>query len=144
MGERLSRCYICLILDPEDLIIQSQFKGIRFHVQFRGKISYQVKVYQCLQEYKEQSVLSLFSRVQLFETLCTGARLLCPWDSPGKNTGVGCHALFQGIFPSQGWNPGLLLWQEGSLSLTAPGKPTKNNNGVSNFKEYMYLMLYLK
>ena len=27
------------------------------------------------------------------------ARLLCPWDSPGKNTGVGCHALLQGIFP---------------------------------------------
>ena len=26
-------------------------------------------------------------------------------DSPGKNTGVGCHALLQGIFPSQGWNP---------------------------------------
>ena len=28
-------------------------------------------------------------------------------DCPGKNTGVGCHALFQGIFPGQGWNPGL-------------------------------------
>ena len=27
--------------------------------------------------------------------------LLCPWDSPGKNTGVGCHDLFQGIFPTQ-------------------------------------------
>ena len=26
------------------------------------------------------------------------ARLLCPWDSPGKHTGVGCHALLQGIF----------------------------------------------
>ena len=26
------------------------------------------------------------------------ARLLCPWDSPGKNTGVGCHFLLQGIF----------------------------------------------
>ena len=26
-------------------------------------------------------------------------RLLCPWDSPGKNTGVGCHVLLQGIFP---------------------------------------------
>ena len=36
------------------------------------------------------------------------ARLLCPWDSPGKKTGVGCHALFQGIFPTQGSNPGLL------------------------------------
>ena len=30
------------------------------------------------------------------------------WDSPGKNTGSGCHALFQGIFPIQGSNPGLL------------------------------------
>ena len=28
-------------------------------------------------------------------------RLLCPWDSPDKNTGVGCHALLQGIFPAQ-------------------------------------------
>ena len=36
------------------------------------------------------------------------ARLLCPWDSPGKNTGVGCHALLQGIFLTQGSNPGLL------------------------------------
>ena len=35
------------------------------------------------------------------------ARLPCPWDSPGKNTGVGCHALLQGIFPAQGLNPGL-------------------------------------
>ena len=35
------------------------------------------------------------------------ARLLCPRDSPGKNTGGGCHALLQGIFPTQGLNPGL-------------------------------------
>ena len=28
-------------------------------------------------------------------------------DSPGKTTGMGCHALLQGIFPTQGWNPGL-------------------------------------
>ena len=34
--------------------------------------------------------------------------LLCPWDSPGKNTGVGCHALLQGIFLSQGLDPHLL------------------------------------
>ena len=38
------------------------------------------------------------------------ARLLCPWDSPGKNTGVGCHALLQGIVPTQGSNLGLLHW----------------------------------
>ena len=29
------------------------------------------------------------------------------WNSPGQNTGVGCHSLFQGIFPTQGSNPGL-------------------------------------
>ena len=46
-------------------------------------------------------------------------RLLCPCDSPGKNTGVGCHALLQGIFPTQGLNTcllHLLHWQAGSWS----------------------------
>ena len=38
-------------------------------------------------------------------------RLLCPWDFPGKNTGVGCHFFLQGIFLTQAWNPLLLLWQ---------------------------------
>ena len=45
-------------------------------------------------------------------------RLLCPWDSPGKNTGMGCHALLQGIFWTQGSNPSLLHflhWQAGIL-----------------------------
>ena len=35
------------------------------------------------------------------------ARLLYPWDFPGKNTGVGCHFLLQGILPTLGSNPGL-------------------------------------
>ena len=37
------------------------------------------------------------------------ARLLCPWDSPGKNTGVGCHFLLQENFLTQGSNPHLLF-----------------------------------
>ena len=52
----------------------------------------------------------LLSRVQLFATpwavACT--RLLHPWDFLDKSTGVGCHFLLQGIFPTQGSNPGLL------------------------------------
>ena len=36
------------------------------------------------------------------------ARLLCPWDSPGKNTGVGSHFILQGIFLTQGSDLGLL------------------------------------
>ena len=44
----------------------------------------------------------VFSHVCLFATLRTQpAGILCPWDSPGKNTGVGFHALLQGIFPTQ-------------------------------------------
>ena len=35
-------------------------------------------------------------------------RFLCPWNFLGKSTGVGCHALFQEIFPTQGLNPHLL------------------------------------
>ena len=36
-------------------------------------------------------------------------RLLCPWDSPGKKTRVGCHFLLQGIFPTQGSNSSSVL-----------------------------------
>ena len=36
------------------------------------------------------------------------ARCLCPWDFPSKNTGMGCHFLLQGVFPTPGSNPRLL------------------------------------
>ena len=38
--------------------------------------------------------------------------LLCPWDSLGRNTGVGSHSLSQGIFLTQGSNPGLLHYKQ--------------------------------
>ena len=53
------------------------------------------------------------------------ARLFCQRDSPGENTGVGCHALLQGIFLTQGSNLCLfclLHWQAGSLPPAPPGK----------------------
>ena len=56
-------------------------------------------------------MLSHFSCIQLFVTLWIVAiRFLCPWDSVGKNTRVGCHALLQGTF----------LNQELSQSLVSP------------------------
>ena len=42
----------------------------------------------------------------------SSTRLLCPWNSPGKNTGVGFHFLLQRIFPTQGSNLGLLHWRQ--------------------------------
>ena len=55
------------------------------------------------------SEVQLLSCARLFSTpwivACT--KLLGPWDFRGKSTGVGCHFLLQGIFPTQGLNPGL-------------------------------------
>ena len=71
-------------------------------------------------------VVYLLSRVGLLQPCGPQhARLLCPWDFPGKNTGVSGHSLFQGIFLTVGWNPGLLCllhWQVGSLLLVPSGK----------------------
>ena len=55
-------------------------------------------------------MLSCFSLVWLLATPWTVAsRLLCPWDSPGKKTGVGCHALLQGILSYLGIEPTSLM-----------------------------------
>ena len=59
-------------------------------------------------------------------------RLLCPCDSPGKNSGVGCHALLQGIFLTQESNLRLLHllhWLKSSLPLAPPGKPRNMTYG---------------
>ena len=77
-------------------------------------------------------VLSCFSRVGLSATPWTVA--CCPWDSLGKNTGVGCCTLLQGIFPTQGLNLSLLCLLHGQvgffcflffLPLVPPGSVAK-------------------
>ena len=50
-------------------------------------------------------------------------RLLCPWDSPGKNTGVGSHFLLQGIFLTQGSNSGLQHCRQILYCLNHQGSP---------------------
>ena len=54
-----------------------------------------------------------------------GTTLDCLWDSPGKNIGVGCHALLQGIFPTQEIKPASPALQADSLPLVPPGKPSQ-------------------
>ena len=70
------------------------------------------------------NLLQLCSTLRLYGL--EPARLLCSWDSPGKNTGVGCHALLQGLFQTQGLNPPLLMSPALAgkfLPLVPPGKP---------------------
>ena len=54
------------------------------------------------------------------------ARLLRPWDSPGKNSRVGCHFLLQWIFPTQGLSPDLLHCRKILYCLSHQGSPTFN------------------
>jgi len=54
-------------------------------------------------------------------------RLLFLWDFPGRNTGVGCHFLLQGIVLTQGLNLQFLHWQEDSLPLNHQGNPYPHN-----------------
>ena len=61
----------------------------------------------CIHTYMHAKSLQLC--LALFNPMdCSPPKLLCPWDSPGKNTDVGCHAFLQGIFPTQGLNLRLL------------------------------------
>ena len=70
-------------------------------------------------------------------------------DSPGKNTRVGCRALLQGIFSTQGWNPGLLhcrqilchLSHQGSLA-TPILYPRKGNQHKDLYKAGSLLLLF--
>ena len=50
-------------------------------------------------------------------------QLLCPWNSPGKNTGVGCHSLLQVIFLTQGLNPYLQHCRQIPYHLNYQGSP---------------------
>ena len=74
--------------------------------------------------------------------------LLCSWNFPGKRTGVGCHFLIQGIFPTQGSNPHLLLWQAGSVPLSHQGSPRRDLEtidflGESDLLSLCFEFLYL-
>ena len=96
----------------------------------RGKLSCQLvqKGTFAQKVMKSSFMLNHFSCVQLFVNLWTVAHQtpLCPWDSTGKNTGVGGCILLQGVFPSRDQTHFclcLLYWQAGSVPFVPPRKP---------------------
>ena len=76
-----------------------------------GRLCLQSKLFDSLGT-RRVLLLSLFTCYMVSDYLRSHGlqptRLLCPWDSPGKGTGVGCHFLLQGIFQTRGLNLGLL------------------------------------
>ena len=92
-------------------------------------------------------VCELLSPVQLFAAPWTvPASLPCPWNSPGKSTGVCCYFLPQGVFSTQGSNPHLLRLlhrQEDSLPLSHLGIPTFVKVRANVFyKKFSILVIY--
>ena len=74
--------------------------------------------------------------------------LLSPWVFPGKNTGVGCHFIFQGIIPTQGFNPCLLYYRQ-IFTAEPPGeiyiyKEIKENNRMRKTRDLFKIIRYTK
>ena len=66
-------------------------------------------------------------------------------DFPGKNTRVDCHFLFQGIFPTQGWNLSLLHWQGSSLPLGDQGRPFLYSTwSLLSFRDELFILNNLR
>ena len=64
--------------------------------------------------------------------------LYSPWNSPGQNTGVGSLSLLQGIFPTQGSNPGLSHCRRILHQLSHKGSPTNSYRFLSNIFLHLF------
>ena len=91
-----------LILSHPLLLLPSTFPSIRvfsnelvLHIKWPKYWSFSFKIHWTASAVLSHSVVSDSLQSRRLQLM----RLLCPWDSPGKNTGVGCHTLLQGIFP---------------------------------------------
>ena len=106
-----------------------------------------VEVKSLSRAFNKVEVKSL-SRARLFATpwivACT--KLLRPWDFQGKSTGVGCHFLLQGLFPTQGSNPGLSHCRQTLYHLSHQESPVFQyvslNTGKSFLLSFIYFWLY--
>ena len=99
---------------------------------------------QTLHYFKEVpcfTVLQCAKLLQLRPTLCSPMDCSPPstsvhGDPPGQNTGVGCHVLLQGVFPTQGSNPDILvsfIGRWGSLPLAPSGKPSISHTKTQKY-----------
>ena len=118
------------------LAVSCQENGLNRSINFTHRIDstgiivkaqFVTETCKCLDLTTEQSVgpsikCSLLGHVRVFVTPWTAAHWpLCPGDSQGKNTGVDCLSLLQGIFPTQGLNPDLTHGRQILYQLTHQG-----------------------
>ena len=103
-------------------------------------LTHELKHFICL-----KVKVKLLSCVRLFVTPWT-IRFLHPWDSPGKNTGVGCHFLLQGSLPNPGIKPKSPALRADALTTEPPGniKSMKIIHDTWNSVKFHFMYLLLK
>ena len=104
--------------DSHLYILIGGFRFCKMQIQF-GSFKFYIRAHACA----AQLCLSLCDPMD-----CVLSRLLCPWDSPGKDIGVGYHTLFHGLILTQGSNAHLLHWQVDSLPLNHLESPNSIYN----------------
>ena len=107
-----------------------------FHVQSTGCCYMLISVNYVLKVSESVSRSVLFNSLQLCGL--QAIRLLCLWDFPGKTTGVGKHSLLQGIFLTQGSNPGLPHCRKILYQLSHQGSPTRTEVKPPDFSWEIY------
>ena len=117
-----SRCMYAAVYFVFTIFI-ALFKVIHLHKQFK-RIGIENNRYST-SESESDSVVSNSLQPH---------RLYSPWNSPGQNTGVGSHSLLQGIFPTQGSNPGLLHCRRILYHLSYQGGPSHGQKQVLNYR----------
>ena len=112
-------------------LAQTHVHGVGVAIQTsRPLLSQLRRGYEQTPQSFQYTYLESLSRARLFATPWTVActKLLRPWDFPRKSTEVGCHLLLQGIFPTQGSNPGLLHCRQTLYCLSHQGSPSGDFN----------------
>ena len=124
-----------IFLEVIYLYKENLFKGISFKV-WVGTLAWPFTI--CMNLVRVCAWLHTLCLDSLWPHELCLTRLFCPWDSPGKVVGVGCHFLLQGIFSPQRSNVCLLHWQVHSLPLSHVRSPvwpkTSHLLKVSNFQ----------
>ena len=78
---------------------------------------------QFLAEFPDLCITTLYESRSVVSDSLRPQGLYSPWSFPGQSTGVGSLCLLQGIFPTQGLNPGLLLYRQILYQLSHKGSP---------------------
>ena len=115
-------------IDGETMVTVTDFIFLGSKIIAHGDCSHEIKRrlllrIKAITNLKESEVSQLCLTLQHHGL--QPATLLCPWDFPGKNTGMGCHFLLQWFFPTQGSNPGLPHCRQTPYHLSHQGSHDK-------------------